>query len=82
MARVSRPERVLIAAAPAAIGPGWLLATRGPLLVVLVLGLVTSISLSQITLGVLTAWLFLARRAGVVPRLRFPLVVPPAPFPT
>ena len=33
---VSQPERVLIAAAPAAIGPGWLLATRGPLLVVLV----------------------------------------------
>ncbi|HVG78500.1 MAG TPA: hypothetical protein VNF03_10190 [Patescibacteria group bacterium] len=80
MARVSRPERVLIAAAPAAIGPGWLLATRGPLLVVLVLGLVTSISLSQITLGVLTAWLFLARRAGVVPRLRFPLAVPLALF--
>jgi len=80
VAGVSRPERVLIAAAPAAIGPGWLLATRGPLLVVLVLGLVTSISLSQITLGVLTAWLFLARRAGVVPRLRFPLAVPLALF--
>jgi putative inorganic carbon (HCO3(-)) transporter len=80
VARVSQPERVLDDAAPAAIGPGWLLATRQPLLAVLVLGLVTSISLSQITLGVLTVWLVLARRAGVIPRLRFPLAVPLALF--
>jgi O-antigen ligase len=80
VARVSRPERVLIGAAPAAIGPCWLLATRQPLLAVLVLALVTSISLSQITLGILTVWLFLARRAGVVPRLRLPLAVPLAVF--
>ncbi len=42
----------------------------------LVLGLVFSISLSQITLGLLAVWLVLARRAGVVPRLRLPLALP------
>jgi O-antigen ligase len=42
----------------------------------LVLGLVSSISLSQITLGLLAVWLLLARRAGVVPRLRLPLALP------
>jgi O-antigen ligase len=81
VARVSQPERVLDGAAPA-IGPGWLLATRQPLLAVLVLALVTSISLSQITLGILTVWLVLARRAGVIPRLRFPLAAPLALFGT
>jgi len=42
----------------------------------LVLGLVFSISLSQITLGLLAVWLVLARRAGIVPRLRLPLALP------
>ena len=42
----------------------------------LVLGLVASISLSQITLGLLAGWLLLARRAGIVPRLRLPLALP------
>ena len=42
----------------------------------LVLGLVFSISLSQITLGLLAVWLVLARRTGIVPRLRLPLALP------
>ena len=80
MARVSQPERVLIGAAPAAAGRRWLIAAGTPLLVLLGLGLVTSISLSQITLTLLAVWLLLARRAGIVPRLRLPLALPLALF--
>jgi len=76
VARVSQPERVLTAAAPAASGARWLRAARTPLIVLLVLGLAASISLSQATLVVLAVWLVLARRAGVVPRLRLPLALP------
>ena len=40
------------------------------------LGLVTSISLTQITLALLAVWLLLARRFGIVPRVRLPLALP------
>src|SRR6185436_2741953 len=76
VARVSQPERVLTDAAPADAGRRWLLAARTPLLVLLVLGLVSSISLTQVTLALLAVWLGLARRAGIVARLRLPLAVP------
>ncbi len=53
-----------------------LVAARAPLLLLLVAGLAVSISLAQITLGVLVAWVLLARRAGVLGRLRWPLLLP------
>jgi O-antigen ligase len=76
VARVSQPERVLIGSTPATSGRRWLEGARTPLLVLLVLGLVSSISLSQTTLVLLAVWLLLARRAGIVVRLRLPLAVP------
>jgi putative inorganic carbon (HCO3(-)) transporter len=51
-----------------------------PLLLVLVAGFAMSISLAQIALGLLVAWVLLARRAGVLPRLRWPLLPPIAAF--
>jgi O-antigen ligase len=76
VARVSQPERVLTDSAPAASGQRWLRGARTPLLVLLVLGLVASISLSQTTLVLLAVWLVLARCAGIVSRLRLPLALP------
>jgi len=46
----------------------------------LVVGLAVSISLAQIALGLLAGWVLLARRAGLLPRLRWPLLVPLAAF--
>jgi putative inorganic carbon (hco3(-)) transporter len=68
LARLPQPQRLLSARALAAV--------RAPLLVALVVGLAVSISLSQIMLGVLVAWVLLARQAGVVDRLRWPLLTP------
>jgi len=72
VARLPQPQRVLSAET--------LEAARGPLLLVLVAGLAVSISLAQIALGVLAAWVLLARRAGVLGRLRWPLLAPIAAF--
>ncbi|HEX6210382.1 MAG TPA: O-antigen ligase family protein [Methylomirabilota bacterium] len=58
----------------------WLPVAHTVLLVALVLGLTLSISVSQIALGALAAWLLLARRAGRIPALRAPLLVPIAVF--
>ena len=62
------------------MSPGALAAARAPLLLVLVAGLAVSISLAQITLGVLIAWVLLARWTGVLPRLRWPLLPPIVAF--
>jgi putative inorganic carbon (hco3(-)) transporter len=62
------------------VSPRALAAARVPLLVVLVVGFAVSISLAQIALGVLIAWLLLARRAGLVERFRWPLLLPIAAF--
>jgi len=62
------------------VSPEALAAARAPLLLLLVAGLAVSISLAQITLGVLVAWVLLARRAGVLGRLRWPLLLPIAVF--
>lgn len=59
---------------------GHLRWARGPLLGALVVGLLASISLSQIALGGLAVWVLLARRAGVIPGLRAPLAGPIAAF--
>jgi O-antigen ligase len=48
--------------------------------VALVVGLAVSISLAQIALALLAGWVLLARRAGLLPRLRWPLLVPLAAF--
>ena len=53
-----------------------LAAARVPLLLVLVAGFAVSISLAQITLAVLAVWALLARRAGLLERLRWPLLAP------
>jgi putative inorganic carbon (hco3(-)) transporter len=58
----------------------WLTVAHTVLLVALVLGLSLSISLSQLTLGALAAWLLIARRAGRVPALQAPLLAPIAAF--
>jgi len=57
-----------------------LAASRTPLLLALVAGLAASISLAQVTLGVLAVWVLLARRAGVLTRLRWPLLSPIVAF--
>lgn len=62
------------------MSPGALAAARVPLLVVLVVGFAVSISLAQIALGLLVAWALLARRAGVLTRLHWPLLPPIAAF--
>ena len=62
------------------MSPAALAAARVPLLIVLVVGLAVSISLAQITLGALAVWVLLARRAGVVERLRWPLWAPIVAF--
>jgi hypothetical protein len=54
--------------------------TQTFLLVALAVGLALSISVSQITLAALAAWLLLARRAGRVAPLQTPLLVPVAVF--
>jgi O-antigen ligase len=58
----------------------WLRRAQPALLGALVAGLLASISLSQIALGALAVWVLLARRAGVVPSLRAPLLGPIAAF--
>src|SRR5437762_5660081 len=75
---LSQPQRVL--RPRALVGPRALAAARVPLLLLLVAGLAVSISLAQITLGVLVAWALLARWTGVVPRLRWPLLPPIVAF--
>jgi O-antigen ligase len=60
--------------------PDWLSVTHTVLLAALVLGLTVSISLSQVALGALAAWVLLARRAGRLPALQAPLLVPIAAF--
>jgi O-antigen ligase len=57
-----------------------LAAVRTPLLVALVAGLAASISLAQVSLVALGAWLILARRAGLTGPLRLPLLGPLAAF--
>jgi O-antigen ligase len=58
----------------------WLPAVQTALLVALVVGLALSISLSQLALAGLAAWLLIARRAGRVGPLRAPLLGPLAAF--
>ncbi len=58
----------------------WPRLAHTPLLVALVLGLALSISVSQIALGALAAWLLLARRTGRIPPLQAPLLAPIAAF--
>jgi O-antigen ligase len=70
------------------IGPGggavaasdWLPVARTVLLGALVFGLALSISVSQIALGALAVWVLVARRAGRIPPLQAPLLVPMAAF--
>ena len=70
------------------IGPGdravaawdWLPVARTALLGALVFGLALSISVSQIALGALAVWVLVARRAGRIPPLRAPLLMPIAAF--
>lgn len=62
------------------MSPRALAAARAPLLLGLVVGLAVSISLAQIVLAVLVVWVLLARRAGVLERLRWPLLPPIAAF--
>jgi putative inorganic carbon (HCO3(-)) transporter len=62
------------------VSPGALAAARAPLLLALVAGLAVSISLAQIALGALAVWALLARRAGLLERLRWPLLPPIAAF--
>jgi hypothetical protein len=54
----------------------WLPAARTALLVALVLGLASSITLSQIALAALAAWLLVARWAGRLPAVHVPLLWP------
>ena len=54
----------------------WLPAARTALLVALVLGLALSITLSQLALVALAAWLLIARWTGRLPALEFPLPGP------
>ena len=68
MARLPQPQRVLSGRA--------LAAARAPLLVALVIGLAVSISLAQTVLTVLVVWVLLARWAGLLGRLRWPLLAP------
>ena len=58
----------------------WLHSTRTFLLLTLVFGLAFSISVSQITLGVLAVWVLLARWTGRGVALRLPLLGPVAVF--
>jgi O-antigen ligase len=60
--------------------PRWLTAAHAPLLVALAAGLAVSISLAQLALGALGAWVLLARRAGRLGPLRWPLLAPIAAF--
>jgi O-antigen ligase len=59
---------------------GWLGPARSFLLFALVFGLLASISVTQIALGALAVWVVLARRAGVIPALRIPLLGPIVAF--
>jgi O-antigen ligase len=59
---------------------GWLGPARMFLLFALVFGLLASISVTQIALGALAVWVVLARRAGVIPALRAPLLGPIVAF--
>jgi O-antigen ligase len=69
-----------VAAAGAATAFDWLPAARTVLLVALVAGLLASISLTQIVLAALAVWLVIARRAGMIPPLRAPLLGPLVAF--
>jgi O-antigen ligase len=53
---------------------------RTVLLAALAVGLLASISVTQIALGALLAWVLLARRAGLIPPLRAPLLGPLVAF--
>jgi O-antigen ligase len=53
---------------------------RGVLLVALAVGLAASISVAQIALGLLAGWLVVARWAGWIGPLRWPLLLPMAAF--
>ena len=64
----------------AVAGSDWLPVARAVLLGALVFGLALSISVSQIALGALAAWVLVARRAGRIPPLQAPLLVPIAAF--
>ncbi len=68
-----------VADAPAA-SSDWRPVVRTGLLVALVVGLALSISVSQIALAGLAAWLLLARWAGRLPPLQLPLLGPIAAF--
>jgi O-antigen ligase len=73
-----RASSSVVEATPAA--SDWLPAAHTVLLVALVLGLTLSISVSQIALGALAAWVLLARRARRIPALHAPLLAPIAVF--
>jgi O-antigen ligase len=66
--------------APEPTGRPWIAAVRRWLLLVLTLGLAASISLSQITLVVLAAWLVFGPREVGAPRAGWPLAGPLAAF--
>jgi len=58
----------------------WLRPARTALLVALVIGLAASITLSQLALAALAAWLVLARLTGRLPAVQMPLLGPLAVF--
>lgn len=69
------------AAGPAApTADDWMGRAHTGLLVALIVGLALSISVSQIALGALAAWVLFARWTGRLPALRAPLLAPIAAF--
>jgi putative inorganic carbon (hco3(-)) transporter len=73
---VSSTSSVTAAGGGVARAWDWLPSIHRGLLVALVLGLAFSISVSQLALAALAAWLLVARRAGRPVPLRAPLLVP------
>jgi len=69
-----------VAAAGVATPVDRLPVARTVLLGALVFGLLASISVTQIALGALAAWVVLARRAALIPPLRAPLLGPIVAF--
>ena len=81
MARLQEPQRLLTGHGGGRSTPArWLSAAHVVLLLALVVGLVSSISVAQIAFAALGAWVLVARRLGVLPPLVAPLWVPIAVF--
>jgi O-antigen ligase len=69
-----------VAAAGVATPTDWLPVARTALLAALAVGLLASISVTQIALAALLVWVVLARRAALIPPLRAPLLGPIVAF--